>query len=100
MSVLLRDGEPGGSGAGGARLPHALPPELPRVAPRPDDAVLEEGAGREAHLRVHPVLPGRLLHGHGAAVPARGQPVAGGRREREADFSGNIGEGGPLHCDF
>lgn len=71
----IRNGEPRSAGAGGAGLPHALSPGLPRVPPRDDEAVLEEGPGREAHLRVHPVLPGRLLHRHGAAVPARGQPL-------------------------
>lgn len=77
MLFLLpfRNGEPRSAGAGGAGLPHALSPGLPRVPPRDDEAVLEEGPGREAHLRVHPVLPGRLLHRHGAAVPARGQPL-------------------------
>lgn len=70
-----RDGEPRSAGAGGPGLPHAVPPGLPRVSARDDEAVLEEGTGREAHLRVHPVLPGRLLHRHGATVPARGQPL-------------------------
>lgn len=75
LFLSCRDGEPGSAGAGGPGLPHAVPPGLPRVAPRDDAAVLEEGPGREAHLRVHPVLLGRLLHRHGATVPARGQPL-------------------------
>lgn len=72
-----RHGEPWGPGAGRTRLPDALPSGLPRVPPRDDAAVLEEGARRKAHLRVHPVLLGRLLHSHGATVPTRGQPVDG-----------------------
>lgn len=74
--LFLRHGEPGGAGTGGARLPHALPPGLPRVPARDDEALLEEGSGREAHLRVHPVLPGRLFHRHGATVPAWREPIA------------------------
>lgn len=38
-----RHGEQGGPGAGGAGVPYALPPGLPRVPPRDDEAVLEEG---------------------------------------------------------
>lgn len=73
--LSFRNGEPRSAWAGGPGLPHALSPGLPRVTPRDDEAVLEEGRGREAHLRVHPVLLRRLLHFHGAAVPARGQPL-------------------------
>lgn len=77
--LVPRYGEPGGPGAGGTRLPDAVSPGLPRVAARDDEALLEEGAGREADLRVHPVLLGGLLHRHGAPVPAGGQSVGDGR---------------------
>lgn len=73
---FCRHGEPGGAGAGGARLPHALPPGVPGDPARDDEALLEEGPGREAHLRVPPVLPGGLLHRHRAAVPAWREPIA------------------------
>jgi len=72
----LRHGEPGGAGAGGARLPHAVPPGVPRVPARDDEGLLEEGPGREAHFRVPPVLPGGLFHRHRATVPAWGEPIA------------------------
>lgn len=72
---MCRDEQPGGAGAGGARLQDALSPGLPHLPPRAHGAVLEEGRRGEAHLRVPAGLPGGLLHGHGAAVPARGQPL-------------------------
>lgn len=50
MVYSPRYGEQGGAGAGGARLPYALPTGMPRVFARADDAVLEEGCGREAHF--------------------------------------------------
>lgn len=90
--LSFRNGEPRSAWAGGPGLPHALSPGLPRVTPRDDEAVLEEGRGREAHLRVHPVLLRRLLHFHGAAVPARGQPL---------DWPlGEEGVGGGRWCGF
>lgn len=75
LFVLCRDGESGGAGAGGARIPHALSPRLPGVSARDDEELLEKGAGREANVRVHPVLFGRLLHCHRATIPAWGQPL-------------------------
>lgn len=45
LPLLLRYGEPGGAGTGGERLPDALPPGMPRVSARDDEALLEEGAG-------------------------------------------------------
>lgn len=80
--LLLRHGESRGAGASGERVPHALPPGLPRVSSRDDEAVLEKGAGWEAHLRVHPVLLGRLLHSYRATVPAGGQPLVWGHLGR------------------
>lgn len=74
--LLLRHGEPWGTGAGGARLPHALPPGVPRVPARDDEALLEEGSGWEAHFRVPPVLPGGLFHRHRATVPTWREPIA------------------------
>lgn len=75
-SASRRHGEPGGAGAGGARIPHALSPGLPRVPARDDEGMLEEGGRREAHVRVPAVLPGGLFHIHGATVPAWGEPIA------------------------
>lgn len=83
--MLFRYGESRGAGAGGERIPHALPPGLPGVSAWDDEAVLEEGSGWEAHVRVHPVLLGRLLHSYRATVPARGQPLV-------------CGAGGELWC--
>ena len=40
---LVRYGEPRGAGAGGARVQDAMPAGLPRVPPRIDESVLEEG---------------------------------------------------------
>jgi len=77
-SLFSRDGESRGPGAGRTRLPHALPPGVPRVPPWDDEALLEEGSGRKADLRIHPVVFGRLLHSHGATVPARRQPLVWG----------------------
>ena len=77
-SCVCRDEQPGGAGAGGARLQDALSPGLPHLPPRAHGAVLEEGRRGEAHVRVPAGLPGGLLHGHGAAVPARGQPLNAG----------------------
>lgn len=75
-----RYGEQRGTGAGRSRLPHALPPGLPRVAAWDDEAVLEEGARRKADVRIHPVLPGRLLYSYRATIPAWGQPLVLGFR--------------------
>lgn len=76
MSPLSRHEQPRGAGAGGARLPHALPPGVPRVPARDDEALLEERSGWEADLRVPPVLPGGLLHIHRATVPTWREPIA------------------------
>lgn len=76
LHFFLRYGEPGGAGAGGERLPHALPTGLPRVPSWDDEALLEERARREAHLRVPAVLPGGLFHRHRATVPAWRKPLA------------------------
>lgn len=75
ICISCRYGESRGPWAGRTGLPHALPPGLPRVPPWDDEAVLEEGARWKADLWIHPVLFGRLLHSHRAAVPARGQPL-------------------------
>lgn len=72
-----RYGQSRSTWAGGERLPHALPSGLSRVPPRDDEGLLEEGSGREADVRVHPVLFRRLLHGHRATVPAGRQPLEG-----------------------
>lgn len=72
---LPRYGKSRGTWAGRTRLPHALPPGLPRVPAWDDEALLEEGARRKADLWIHPVLFGRLLHSHRATVPARRQPL-------------------------
>ena len=76
MNHLSRHEQPRGAGAGGARLPDAVPAGLPHVSARADGAVLEEGPGGEAHLRVPAGLFGGLLHCHGASVPAGGQPLS------------------------
>ena len=73
---LSRHEQPRGAGAGGARLPDAVPAGLPHVPARADGAVLEEGPGGEAHLRVPAGLFGGLLHCHWASVPAGGQPLS------------------------
>lgn len=72
----LRHGEPWGTRTGGARIPHALPTGVPRVPARDDEPLLEEGPGREAHVRVPPVLPGGLFHSHRATVPTWRKPIA------------------------
>lgn len=43
QSAISRYGEPRGAGAGGARVQDAMPAGLPRVPPRIDESVLEEG---------------------------------------------------------
>lgn len=73
--LSFRHGEPRGVGAGGAGLQNAMSSGLPRVAARNDAALLEEGARRAAHIRIHPVLPRGLFHRHWATVSARRQPV-------------------------
>lgn len=77
MSPLAahRDGEPGGAGPGGARIPHALPARVPRVPARPHVPVLAEGPGGETHLRVPAGFPGGLLHLDRAPVPAWREPI-------------------------
>ncbi len=62
--ALSRHEQPRGAGAGRARLPDAVPAGLPHVPARADGAVLEEGPGGEAHLRVPAGLFGGLLHCH------------------------------------
>lgn len=69
---ISRHEQPRGAGAGGARLPDAVPSGLPLVPARADGAVLEERPGGEAHLWVPAGLFGGLLHCHWASVPARG----------------------------
>lgn len=85
---ISRHGESWGTGAGRARLPHALPPGLPRVTPRDDETVLEEGARWKADLRVYPVLFRRLLHSYRATVPARRQPLVVGDLGRTLAYRG------------
>lgn len=86
--VCSRYGESGGPWAGGTRLPNAMPPGMPRVPPWDDEAVLEEGARWKTDVWIHPVLFGRLLHSHRAAVPARGQPLEWGMLEGGASHRG------------
>lgn len=59
-----RHEQPRSPGAGGARLPDAVPAGLPHVPARADGAVLEERPGGETHLRVPAGLFGGLLHCH------------------------------------
>lgn len=47
---VLRDEQPRGAGAGGARLQDAMSPGLPHLAARADAAVLEEGRRGAAHI--------------------------------------------------
>lgn len=49
---------------------------MPRVSARDDEALLEEGARREAHLRVPAIFPGGLFHLHRASVSTRRKPIA------------------------
>lgn len=70
-----RHEQPWGAGAGGEGLQNALCLGLPRLAPWTHAAVLEARGRREAHLWLPAVLPGGLLHRHGAAVPAWRKPV-------------------------
>lgn len=70
-----RDGEPGGAGPGGAGVPHALPPRVPRVSARPHVPVLAEGPGGATYIRVPAGFPGGLLHLDRAPVPAWREPI-------------------------
>lgn len=71
----FRHEQPWSAGAGGEGLQDALRSRLPGLASWTDAAVLEAGARWKAHFWVPSVLPGGLLHCHGAAVPARRKPV-------------------------
>lgn len=89
-ALSCRHEQPGGAGAGGARLQDALPAGLPHLSSRAHDPLLEKGPGRTAHFRVLAGLPGRLLHRHRAPVSARWKPVRPGSAER-----GLLGEASP-----
>lgn len=81
-ALSCRHEQPGGAGAGGARLQDALPAGLPHLSPRAHDPLLEKGPGGTAHFRVLAGLPGRLLHRHRAPVSTRWKPVRPGSAER------------------
>lgn len=84
--LLFRYGQPGGAGAGGARLPHALSAGMPWVPAWDDEALLEEGARREAHIWVPAVFPGGLFHRHRATVSAWREPIAYRQRGQELNI--------------
>lgn len=81
-----RDGEPGGVGPGGPRLPDAMPGGLSRVATWADADLLEERGGGETHLWVPAELSGGLLHLDGATVPAGRKPVTGPLQNSKSQF--------------
>lgn len=59
---LLRNGEQGGFGPGGAWVQDALSCRVPGVPSRSHADLLAQGPRGEAHLRVSPELPGGLLY--------------------------------------
>ncbi|CAK1584657.1 unnamed protein product [Parnassius mnemosyne] len=62
--LRCRYDERGGAAPGGARVPHAVPAELPRRALRDHAGVLAQGPAQAAHVRDAAVEAGGLLH-HG-----------------------------------
>lgn len=75
---LCRHEQPGGAGAGGARLQDALPAGLPHLSAWAHDPLLEKGPWRTPHFWVLAELPGRLLYRHRAPVPTWWKPVRPG----------------------
>lgn len=65
----LRDVQPRGHTAAGAKLQDAKAGQLSRRALQHHAAVLEGKAGGQTHIRVPEECPGRLLHRHREAIP-------------------------------